>query len=114
MISRSSPRLNALLTRERRCDPSSRPLEYHPHSARTLLITHQEYAGNYLKLVKHSVAGWQELRAQKELQARVDIDEIYDLAIKGKGLTERLTANAAQFWNRGLVDPVRGKLFEAG
>ena len=111
MISRSSPRLNALLTRERRCDPSSRPLEYHPHSARTLLITHQEYAGNYLKLVKHSVAGWQELRAQKELQARVDIDEIYDLAIKGKGLTEDLFRGLQQnYVNWKHIDPNRWRL----
>ena len=71
----------------------------------------QEYAGNYLKLVKHSVAGWQELRTQKELQARVDIDEIYDLAIKGKGLTEDLFRGLQQnYVNWKHLDPNRWRL----
>ena len=50
----------------------------------------QQYSSNYLQLVKHSAAGWLELRKQKELRQRLDVDQIYDLAIQGKGLTEYL------------------------
>ena len=49
-----------------------------------------EYSGNYLQLIKHSAAGWQELKKLEELTKKIDIDKIYRFAIASKGLTEEL------------------------
>lgn len=64
------------------------------------------YSGSYLQLVRHSAAGWRELKRQTALKKRIDVDKVYGSAIAGKGLTEELFKGLEQkHMNWKHIDP---------